>query len=266
MKKILLILVFVFNINAMADDIKLWEKSTLNEILQRGELRVATEPGYMPLEMKDKRGKIIGFDIDIARNMAKAMGVKLKIVSTTFDGIIAGLLTKKYDIIIAGMTITQKRNLKINFSDSYLSIGQTILAQNKYAGKNWKDLDVKGNVIVTKLGQTGEIVTRRLFKKATIRTFDTEAEAVQEVMNAHATAFVYDKPFNAIFVSSKGRGKITHLDKDLSYEPLGMGIRKGDPDFTNWLNNFLNQMKNDGTYDKIYNKWFKSDKWLKKVI
>ncbi|WP_024955806.1 transporter substrate-binding domain-containing protein [Sulfurospirillum arcachonense] len=266
MKKILLTLILLLSFNLMADDIKLWEKSTLNTILQRGELRVATEPGYMPLEMKDKKGNIIGFDIDLAKQMAKAMGVKLTVVSTTFDGIIAGLLTGKYDIIIAGMTITQKRNLKINFSNSYLSIGQTILAQNKYAGKTWKDLDNKESIIVTKLGQTGEIVTRKLFKKAKIRTFDTEAECVQEVMNGNATAFVYDKPYNAIFVSSKGKDRVTHLDEDLSYEPLGMAVRKGDPDFINWLNNFINQIKHDGTYDKIYTKWFKRDKWLKKVI
>lgn len=266
MRNFLLALIFVFSVNAVADDIKLWEKSTLNSVIQRGELRVATEPGYMPFEMKDKKGRIIGFDIDLAKAMAKAMGVKLKIVPTTFDGILAGLLTGKYDIVIAGMTITQKRNLKVNFSDSYLSVGQTLLAQKKYAGKHWKDLDVKENTIVTKLGQTGEIVARRLFRKAKIRTFDTEAEAVQEVMNAKATAFVYDKPYNAILVSSKGKNLVTHLDNDLSYEPLGWAIRKGDPDFINWLNNFLNQTKKDGTYDKIYNKWFKSDKWLKKVI
>ncbi len=266
MKKIILALVLFFSINAIADDLRLWEKSTLNQIIQRGELRVATEPGYMPFEMKDKKGRIIGFDIDIAKTMAKAMGVKLKIVPTTFDGILAGLLTGKYDIVIAGMTITQKRNLKVNFSNSYISVGQTLLAQKKYEGKTWRDLDKEENTIVTKLGQTGEIVTRRLFRKAKIRTFDTEAEAVQEVMNGKATAFVYDKPYNAILVSSKGKNIITHLDDDLSYEPLGWAIRKGDPDFTNWLNNFLNQMKNDGTYDKIYDKWFRSDKWLKKVL
>ncbi len=266
MKKILLTLIFILNVNLLADDINLWEKSTLNTIIQRGELRVATEPGYMPFEMKDRKGRIVGFDIDLAKAMAKAMDVKLKIVPTTFDGILAGLLTGKYDIIMAGMTITQKRNLKVNFANSYISVGQTILAQKKYEGKNWKDLDIKGNTIVTKLGQTGEIVTRRLFRKAKIRTFDTEAEAVQEVMNGKATAFVYDKPYNAILVSSKGKNLITHLDKDLSYEPLGWAIRKGDPDFINWLNNFLSQMKNDGKYDKIYNKWFKSDKWLKKIL
>ncbi len=266
MKKIVAALLIMLGLNLAADDIGLWQKSTLNAIVQRGELRVGLEAGYMPFEMKSKKGKIIGFDVDMMKAMAKAMGVKLKLVPTAWDGIIAGLLTSKFDIIASGMTITQKRNLKINFADSYLSIGQTILAKKKYAGKSWKDIDKAGNTVVTKLGVTGEIATRKMFKHATIRTFDTEADAVQEVMNGRADAFVYDKPYNAIFYAAKGKGKLAFLDKPLTYEPLGWAIRKGDPDFLNWLNNFLKQAKGDGVYGKIYNKWFNSTAWQKKVM
>jgi polar amino acid transport system substrate-binding protein len=225
------------------------------------------EPGYMPFEMKDKKGKIIGFDVDIARKMAKDMGVKLKIVPTAWDGIIAGLLAGKYDMIISGMTITQKRNLKINFANPYISIGQTMLVRASVAKgkKSWKDLDKPQYTIVTKLGVTGEIATRRMFKHAKIRTFDTEADAVQELLNGKADAFVYDKPYNAMFMAKRGGKGIVFWDKDLTFEPLGWAVRKGDPDFLNWLDNFLNQVKHDGTYEKIYNKWFKNISWLKRV-
>ncbi|WP_458700685.1 transporter substrate-binding domain-containing protein [Sulfurospirillum sp. 1307] len=266
MKKILVALFLMLGLNAMADDISLWQKSTLNQVLQRGELRVGMEPGYMPFEMKDKKGNIIGFDVDIAKAMAKAMGVKLKLVPTAWDGIIAGLLTDKFDILMSGMTVTQERNLKINFANPYISVGQTIIANKKHAGKTWKDLDKPEYTIVTKLGVTGEIATRKMFRKAKIRTFETEADAAQEVLNGNADAFVYDKPYNAIFYAQKqATGKIVHMDEDLTYEPLGWAVRKGDPDFLNWLNNFLNQIKHDGVYDRIYNKWFEKDAWLKKV-
>ena len=266
MKHLLAVLMLIIGLNSFADDINLWKKSTLNAILQRGELRVGLEPGYLPFEMKDKKGRIIGFDVDIAKEMAKAMGVKLTIVPTAFDGIIAGLITDKFDIIIAGMTITQSRNLKVNFSKPYMSVGQSIIAKKEFEGKSYKSLDKEGNVIVAKLGQTGEFAARKMFKKATIKTFDTETEAVQEVMNGRATAFVNDKPYNAIFMIKKGQtGNIVHLDEDLTYEPLGIALRKGDPDFLNWIDNFLTQMRGDGMYEKIYDKWFKSDSWLKKV-
>ncbi len=267
MKKILVAILAFLSLNVMASDLNLWKKSTLNEILQRGELRVGMEPGYMPFEMKDKKGKIIGFDVDVVRKMAKDMGVKLKIVPTAWDGIIAGLLAGKYDIIVSGMTITQKRNLKINFANPYISIGQTMLVRASVAKgkKSWKDLDKPQYTIVTKLGVTGEIATRRMFKHAKIRTFDTEADAVQELLNGKADAFVYDKPYNAMFMAKRGGKGIVFWDKDLTFEPLGWAVRKGDPDFLNWLDNFLNQIKHDGTYDKIYNKWFKDISWLKRV-
>ncbi len=268
MKKILVVLLLVLGVNLLASDLGLWRKSTLNQIEQRGVLRVGMEPGYMPFEMRDKKGNIIGFDVDMARKMAKDMGVKLKIVPTAWDGIIAGLLAEKYDIIISGMTITQKRNLKINFANPYINIGQTLLVRASVAkGKtSWKDLDKPQYTIVTKLGVTGEIAARRMFKHAKIRTFDTEADAVQELLNGKADAFIYDKPYNAIFMAKKGnKSGIVFWDKDLTFEPLGWAVRKGDPDFLNWLDNFLNQAKHDGTYAEIYNKWFKSTYWLKRV-
>lgn len=270
-KKILIFVALLLSVNGLfADDINIWKKSTLNQILERGELRVGLEPGYMPFEMKDKKGRIIGYDVDLAKEMAKAMGVQLKIVPTAFDGIIAGLLTNKFDVIIAGMTITQQRNLKINFSDPYLVVGQTILLNKEYANeiKSAKDLDNKKYTITAKLGQTGEIVARKFFKNAQINTFDTESEGVSEVLNKKAVAFVNDQPYNAMFMDAKGKDKLIHMDKPLTYEPLAFAIKKGDPDFLNWLNNFLRQMKEDkvqDTYQRLYDKWFIDTSWLEKV-
>ena len=268
MKKILVALIVMLGLNSMvmADDINLWKKSTLNSVLQKGVLRVGMEPGYMPFEMKDKKGNIIGFDVDMAKAMAKAMGVKLELVPTAWDGIIAALLTDKFDILMSGMTITQERNLKINFANPYISVGQTMIVKKEHAGKTLKDLDKPEYTVVTKLGVTGEIATRKMFKKAKIRTFETEADGAQEVLNGKADAFVYDKPYNVLFFAQKGAtGSIAHLDNDLTYEPLGWAVRKGDPDFINWLNNFLNQAKHDGTYAKIFTKWFEKDGWLKNL-
>jgi polar amino acid transport system substrate-binding protein len=270
MKKILLLLLIAIAVNLSAADIDLWKNSTLNKIIQRGELRVALDPGYMPFEMKDKRGKIIGYDVDMAKKMAKAMGVKLKIVPTSFDGIIAGLLTNKFDIIMSAMTITQKRNLKINFADPYIVVGQTILMRKELANtiKSSKDLDNKKYTISTRLGVSGEIAAKKFFKKAKLLTFETEADSIAEVLAGRADAFIYDQPYNVLFMSDKGKGKLIHLDKPLTYEPLAWGIRKGDPDFLNWLNNFLRQMKEDkvvGFSDNLYNKWLVETKWLKRV-
>ncbi len=270
MKKLIMILLTFVSINVFADDINLWKKSTLNEILKRGELRACLDPGYMPFEMKDKKGRLIGYDIDFGKKMAKEMGVKFVPVSTAWDGIIAALITKKCDIIMSAMTITQQRNLKINFSNPYVIIGQTLLIDKKLKNKIKKveDLDKKEYTIVTKLGVTGEIVARKFFKHAKVITFETEADAVTEVLNGKAHAFIYDQPYNILFMANKGKGKLIHLAKPLTYEPLSWAIRKGDPDFLNWLNNFLKQTQEDKIVDfhgKLNKKWLQDTNWLKKV-
>lgn len=240
--------------------------SALDNILDRGAMKVCFDAGYMPFEMKAKNGSFIGFDIDLAKMMTKDMGVKFTPVNTAWDGIIPALLTDKCDVIMGGMTITPQRNLKVNFADPYVVIGQTILLNPKLEGKvkSYKDLNNGNYTVATKLGTTGEAAVKRLIGKAEINLFETQADAVLEVANGKADAFVYDLPFNALY-SSQNPSQVSHIEKPFTYEPLGWAIRKGDPDFLNFLNNYLRQIKGDGRYERVYNKWFKSDAWLKRV-
>ncbi|MBI9083434.1 MAG: transporter substrate-binding domain-containing protein [Desulfobacterales bacterium] len=263
----LAVVCFCFATAAVGSDIDLAKKSTLEEIQKRGELRVGFEAGYLPFEMADKNGNFVGFDIDMAKEMAKAMGVKFVPVNTAWDGIIPALITKKFDIIMSGMTVTQERNLKINFAAPYIIVGQTILLNKKNEGKvtSYKDLNNPKYIITSKLGTTGEQAVKRMIPKATYKSFEVETEAALEMLNGKADATVYDLPFCAVFMAQQGAGKVIFLDKPFTYEPLAWAIRKGDPDFMNWLDNFLVQMKNDGRYDKIYNKWIKSTDWIKQV-
>ena len=176
------------------------DSPTLKAIQQRGELRVGLEYGYMPFEMVDKGGQPIGFDIDLARHMARRLGVKLTVVNQAWDGIIPALLTGKFDVLMGGMTITPERAQRVDFCDPYLTIGQTVLLRRKLAGrvKSVRDLDAPEFTILTKLGTTGDIAARKTFKRARLRTFEHEADAAVEVRNGRADGFVYDLPFNAV--------------------------------------------------------------------
>ena len=261
------VMFFCVSTSALGADIELAKKSTLESILKKGELRVGFEAGYMPFEMTDKKGKFVGFDIDMAKAMAKAMGVKFVPVNTAWDGIIPSLITNKFDIIMSGMTVTQERNLKINFADPYIIIGQTILLNKKHDGKikSYKDLNNSKYIVTSKLGTTGEQAVKRLIPKCNYKSFETEPEAALEVVHGKADAFVYDLPYCVVFMGQQGAGKLVFIDKPFTFEPLAWAVKKGDPDFMNWLNNFLKQVKNDGRYDRIYNKWIKSTDWIKNV-
>ena len=259
----LTIIGFLLATSVFGADSDLAKKSTIEEILKRGELRVGFESGYVPFEMTNKKGEFIGFDMDFARRLAKSMGVKFVPVNTAWDGIIPALVTGKFDIIMGGMTITQERNLKINFAEPYIVVGQTILLNKKHENevKSYKDLNNPKFILTSRMGTTGEQAIKKYIPKATYKGFESEAEAGLEVINGKADALVYDLPFCGFLYGSQGKGKTVFLNEPFTYEPLAWAINKGDPDFLNYLNNFLRQSRGDGFYDRMYKKWIIGTEW-----
>jgi len=281
-----LILISCISVSALATDVELSKDSTLEGILKRGKLRVGFEAGYMPFEMIDNRGGLrqrtlrhggvrhgsqhlnyIGFDIDIAGEMAKALGVKFVPVETFWPSIIPALNLGRFDIIMSGMSITENRKRKVDFTDSYMTIGQTVLLNQKHKSliNSYKDLNDSKYIVTSKPATTGEAAVKKFLPNSTYKPFDTEFECAMEVLNGKADAFVYDFPYNSVFMAMHGTDKLVFLDKPFTREELAWAIRKNDPDFLKWLNNFLEELKSDNRYDTIYKKWFKNTNWYKFV-
>jgi polar amino acid transport system substrate-binding protein len=267
---------------ALAVDVELSKDSTLEGILRRGELRIGLEVGYMPFEMIDKRSglrqkeirhggfrrkgrqlSLMGFDIDMGIEMAKALGVKPVFVDTLWPSIIPSLNLGRFDIIFGGMSVTEARKKLVDFANPFMTVGQTVLlnAKHKKAVASYKDLNDPKFVVVSKPGTTGEEAVQRLIPKATYETADTEAEGAMRVLEGKADAFVYDFPFNAVFKALNPSDQLVFLDEQFTKEPIAWEIRKNDPDFMKFLNDFLSQMKADGRFDKIYHKWFNTTDW-----
>lgn len=239
----------------------------LNDILERKTLRVGMEPGYMPFGLIAENDEIIGFDVDIAAHMARAMGVKLEIVKTSWDDIIPDLVANEYDIIISGMTLTQRRNLRVNFASPYIVIGQTVLLRKALEERvqSYEDLNKAAYKVAFKAGTTSENAVKKFMPKPRQVPFKVAQEGVMALINGKVDAFVYDAPFNAIANIRYGKEKLIFLDEPFTFEPLAWAIRPGDPDFLNWLNNFVIQIENDGTYEELYQKWFWDEDWLQRL-
>jgi len=241
--------------------------SKLTEIVKRGVLRVGTCAIYPPFDMVDKNGEIFGFDVDIDKMMAKDLGVKLEMVNTAWDGIIDTLYTGKTDILIIGMTKTLKRMQRVSFTDAYFVHGQK-LGINKKRQPNltsWEQLDKPGNIITVMLGTTGDFAATKMFKKATIRRFETAPEMIMEVIRGRADAWQWDEPQTAIHVS-ENKDKVYMLDVPGNREEMGFAIQRGDQDFLNWLNFFLHELKRKGVLDELYKKWFvNADEWQNRL-
>lgn len=274
------------DVPALALDVELSKDSTLEGILRRGELRIGLEVGYMPFEMIDKRSglrqkeirhggfrrkgrqlSLMGFDIDVGIEMAKALGVKPVFIDTMWPSIIPALKLGRYDIIYGGMSVTEARKKEIDFADPFMTVGQTVLLNAKHKTKvqSYKDLNDARYIVVSKPGTTGEEAVQQLISKATYETADTEIEGAMRVLDGTADAFVYDFPFNAVFTALHPSDQLIFLDKPFTKEPIAWAIRKNDPDFLKWLNTFLKEIKQDGRFEKIHDKWFKNTEWFKYV-
>ncbi len=264
-------------------DMELAKNSTLEGILKRGKLRIGVEAGFMPFEMVDKRSGIrqkqlshggvrrsstrnvnlIGFDIDIGIEMAKELGVKPVFVDTFWPSIIPALKLGRHDIIFGGMSVTEERSKQVDFAEPFMTIGQTILLNIKHKGKvfSHKDLNAGTFTVASKPGTTGEEGVKKLIPQCNYTAFDTEEEGARAVLEGKVDAFVYDFPYNAVFMAMYGKGKLIFLDKPFTKEPIAWAIRKNDPNFMSFLNEFLKKIKDDGRFDRIYKKWFKDSNW-----
>jgi len=252
-----------------ADNVRqeLSRQSSLEQVLKKNRLRIGFST-FVPWAMKSKKGEFVGFEMDVARQLAKDMGVKAVFVPTKWSGIIPALLTGKFDIIIGGMGITPKRNLKVNFTRPYEFSGMSILANSKNAsGRN--ALDQFNNVkttVVARIGTTAAMAASKYLPKADIRLFDDEGQALQEVLNGRADALVASQPFPE-FQALKYAGKIYLPLKGETFtkEPIGFAIRKGDVDFLNYLNNWILVKESDGWLQERYRYWFTTNDWKKMV-
>jgi len=272
---------------AWCTDRELEENSTLEGILQRGQLRIGIESGFMPFEMVDKRSGIrqkqishggvrrgssrnvnlIGFDIDIGIEMAKELGVKPVFVDTFWPSIIPALKVGRYDVIFGGMSVTEERKKSVDFADPFMIVGQTILLNIKFKEKvlSYKDLNSGEFTVASKPGTTGEESVKKLIPQCKYKAFDTEEEGARAVLEGKADAFVYDLPYNAVFMTMYGKNKLIFLDKPFTKEPIAWAIRKNDTSFMIFLNEFLAKIKGDGRFDRIYKKWFEDSEWYPHV-
>ncbi len=255
---------------AVAQDIKteLAAASALEAIKKKGVLRVGMA-SFVPWAMFNKKGELIGFEIDVAKKLAKDSKWKVEFVPTSFAGIIPALLAGKFDTIITGMAIAPKRNLTVNFTIPYYWGVRNIAANRKLAG-DWKSFDDvnKDGVILShrRGGQTTDII-KELWPKVKQVLFDDDAQALQEVLNGSAHAIMTSEPKPTMWALAYPETLFLPLGKGAKIFPVpaGFAVRKGDPDILNYYNNWIIQHRENGWFDKRANYWFKSNGWFAEV-
>ncbi len=239
----------------------------LERIQQRGELRVGTAPNFPPLEARAKDGSIIGFDMDLARHIARAMKVRLEVVAMPLKELLPALERGELDLVLSGLTITPQRNLKVVFVGPYLVAGQTVLVRREVAGKvrSVADLNHPRYTVVASAHTTAAEAVRRVLPRARLITAQGEDRAFGLLLAGKAQAMVADLPFCTVMAFRHRDQGLVHLDTPFTFEPLGIAIPQGDPDLANWLGNFLTLLRGTGILDRMGNRWFRDAGWMRQL-
>lgn len=223
----------------------------IDQIKERGYIIYGTEATFPPFEYYNNSNQVVGFDADIANQIAKALGVKLKIVDMSFDGLIPALTSKKIDFIVAAMTITPEREKTVSFSIPYYTAGQAIVVKgDKFNFKSMDDL--KGHTVAVQQGTTGDLMVSKI-KGVTVKRFQRFTDAFLELMNGRVDAVVLDYAPAKAYVSMYHQLKI--VAGPLSKENYGIAVRKSDTELLNFINDTIIKMKTS-PYDILVQKWF----------
>jgi len=238
------------------------QESMVEQVLRRGVLKVGMST-FVPWAMKDKTGRLIGFEIDVATRLARDMGVKAEFVPTKWAGIIPALLTGKFDIIIGGMGIRSDRNLKVNFSIPYDHTGMSIVAHKGLAGRfrNLEDFDGPEVSLAARLGSTAATAAKQFMPRAQLRLFDEEAQAYQELLNGRVHAVVGSAPTPAFQALKHPEKLFLPLKETFTREPIGFAVRKGDFDSLNYLDNWIRVVEAEGWLRERKRYWFETREW-----
>lgn len=265
---LVLILTAVITGHALAGKLQreLVKESTLEQIVKRGTIKVGMDT-FVPWAMKNKKGEFIGFEIDVARRLAEDMGVKVEFVPTKWAGIIPALLTGKFDVIIGGMGIRPQRALKVNFTTPYDFSGMSMVASKKLASgyNSLEDFNKPDVQIAVKLGTTAAMATKKYMPKATMRLFDDEAQAYQELRNHNVHAVVGSAPRPAYEAIKYADSMFMPLKENFTREPIAFAVRKGDFDTLTFFNSWITKVGEEGWFKEKRDYWFGTRDWADQV-
>ncbi|MGL1930503.1 MAG: transporter substrate-binding domain-containing protein [Desulfotalea sp.] len=259
---LLLFTFFISTANAANIQRELINSSTINKVQKKKVLKVGMDI-FQPWAMKNKKGELIGFEIDVAKRLAEDMGVKVQFIPTAWSGIIPALITGKFDVVIGGMGITTKRALKVNFTKPYDYSGMGIVANQKLAPNytSIADFNKEGVEIAVKLGTSAVVAAKKYMPKATLRMFDTETQAYQELRNGKVHAVVGSSPRPAYEALDYSDFLYNPVKGNFSQEPIGFALRKGDPDTLAFFNAWITIVEKEGWLQERHDYWFNTKDW-----
>ena len=230
--------------------------NSLKDLQKKGVMKVGMCPEYPPFESLNSNGDYEGFDVDLANAIGKKLGVKVKFVNTPYEGLIAGLQNGDFDIIMSGMSPEEadQADKDLNVTDNYYSVHEVILTKDSSI-KSAKDL--AGKTVGCHAGSTSEYAVQDLQKKGTDikeAPYNRHSEAFADLQNGNIDAQIVEDTWAKAKVEDGS--DITIVKKPVNTINMAGVIGKDKTSFTKAFNKALKELKEDGTYDQLVEKWF----------
>ncbi|MGB3681969.1 MAG: basic amino acid ABC transporter substrate-binding protein [Rubrobacteraceae bacterium] len=217
-------------------------------------ITVASDIAYRPFEFT-RGGEPVGFDIDLMSEIGKRANLQVEFQNVTFDSIIPGLTSGTYAAAISAMTITEERAQRVDFSDPYFNADQSLMVKTGSDIQSTDDLT--DATVGVQLGTTGAMEAQSLADEGNVnnvRTFDTVEDAFTALQNQQVDAVLNDFPVSADKAKTSN-GALEIVQTIPTGEQYGIALPK-DSEMTSQVNEALQEIKDDGTYAELYEKWF----------
>jgi lysine-arginine-ornithine-binding protein len=224
------------------------------------QIRIGTEGAYPPFNFVDKAGQLQGFDIDIAKALCERMKAECTFVAQDWDGIIPALLAKKYDAIVASMSITEERKQRVAFTDKYYDTPGRFVA--RAAKLDVSPAGMKGKAIGAQRATTHASYLEDNYKGSTLKLYATQDEANLDLANGRLDAVLADSIVMYEWLEKTPEGKCCAFAGEPIRAPkwfgegAGIAVRKEDRELVEAFNRALREIRADGTYEKINKKYF----------
>lgn len=227
---------------------------SLDRVKSAGRLVVGIEGAFPPLNMFDERGQLIGFDVDISKEVARRLGVDIQFVPTAWEGIVVGLLIGGYDAVISSLAITPERSERVAFTQTYYRSGAQIVVPvgSSIAGP----ADLPGRRVGATLGTT--YLDELEDMGAEVMAYEDDLQSFQDLAFGRLDALVTDRLVALMVLDERGYN-MKLVDELIYTEDIGIAVRPQDDDLRIAINEALTAMYADGTYEAISTEWFGAD-------
>ena len=236
----------------------------LDRVIETGVLRVAMTADQPPFNVRSRAKSLIGFDVDLAQALAKAMRVELEIVEVPFGELLPELIAGKADMVISGMTITPERTRQVSFVGPYTLSGKSLLTTAGIKGvvKDSAEFNDPQIRVVALENSTSESFVERNLPEADLRTIANYNEGIQMLLTGRIDAMVADVPILKLSMLRYPGAGLSMIEPPLSIEPIGIAIPNNDVQFENLVRNYMFSIDKTGLTNHLYQKWFEDDSWI----